>query len=385
MIRHWKILEYALLSLLRRKGRNAAVGVVFVFTVAVLASILFLTHALKEEARRLLLGAPDLIVQSVAGGRHELIQTAAADPIRRLPGVAGATPRIWGYYYDAITDSNYTVLAGGGGDADLAMLTGRGPTSPGECALGAGVAGAWSVAEGDDLILVDSENIGVVFQVVGVFTAESSLLTNDLVVLSEADVRAFFGIPPDRATDIVVQVNNPREIATVAQKIKRIFPRSRPITKAEILRTYDAVFNWRSGMIFAAFGAALVAFCILAWDKATGISAEEKREIGILKAVGWDTADVLALKFWEGLALSLSSLLLGLIIAYVHVFFMGAALLAPVLKGWSVLFPEFRLVPRLAPEQLIVVALLTVIPYVASTVIPAWKSAVTDPESVMRG
>ena len=53
------------------------------------------------------------------------------------------------------------------------------------------------------------------------------------------------------------------------------------------------------------FSAAVIAFCILAWDKATGISAEEKQEIGILKAIGWDTSDVLALKFWEGLIIAM--------------------------------------------------------------------------------
>jgi len=93
MTRQWKILEYALLSLVRRRGRNLAVGAVFVFTVAVLASILFLTHSLKEEASRLLLGAPDLIVQSVAAGRHELIPVDAAGPIGEIPW-ASASPTL---------------------------------------------------------------------------------------------------------------------------------------------------------------------------------------------------------------------------------------------------------------------------------------------------
>ena len=87
------------------------------------------------------------------------------------------------------------------------------------------------------------------------------------------------------------------------------------------------------------FFSATIAFCILAWDKATGISAEEKREIGVLKAIGWDTADVLELKFWEGFVISVTSFLFGLILAFVHVFTFGASFLAPVIKGWSVLFP----------------------------------------------
>ena len=127
-----------------------------------------------------------------------------------------------------------------------------------------------------------------------------------------------------------------------------------------------------------------MAFCILAWDKATGLSAEEQREIGILKALGWDTADVLELKLWEGLAISVTALLFGVIAAYLHVFLFGAPLLIPVLKGWSTLFPPLALTPRVDFYQLAVLAFLSVVPYVASTVIPSWKAAVTDPDRVLR-
>jgi len=68
----------------------------------------------------------------------------------------------------------------------------------------------------------------------------------------------------------------------------------------------------------------------------------------------------------------------------VHVFFLGAPLLAPVIKGWSVLFPEFRFTPYLDLYQIFVMGFLTVVPYIASTVVPSWKTAITDPEEVMR-
>jgi lipoprotein-releasing system permease protein len=173
-------------------------------------------------------------------------------------------------------------------------------------------------------------------------------------------------------------------VQTVATKIKRLLPDTRPITRSEILRTYDAVFNWRSGMILTVFFAALIAFSILAWDKATGISADEKREIGILKAIGWSTSDVLELKFWEGAAISVTSFLVGLIAAFAHVFLFGAPLLARVIKGWSVVFPDFRVTPYLDLYQIFVMAFLTILPYIACTVVPSWKTAVTDPEEVMR-
>ena len=202
--------------------------------------------------------------------------------------------------------------------------------------------------------------------------------------MTEEDLMEFFQFPDGHATDLAVRIYNPREINTVANKVKRELPDTRPITRSEILRTYDAVFSWRSGMLLTVFASALVAFCILAWDKATGLSGEERREIGILKAIGWDTSDILILKFWEGMAVAMISFLIGLLGALVHVFFFGAPLLSAVIKGWSVLFPKFELTPYLDLYQVCILAFLTITPYVVSTVIPSWKAAVTEPDSIMR-
>lgn len=385
MLRHIKILEYALASLWRRKYKNLAIVLVYAGTIAILASVLFLTHALKTEATYLLAEAPELIVQRLSAGRHDLIPLEYSTSISRIPGVAAVQPRVWGYYYDALTEANYTLQGENPDNAALQLLAGRLPEGPGECAVGAGVAEVRRVGLGDDLILIDSHNLGVAFEVTGVFSSRSNLLTNDLVILDSEDLSAFFATPADLATDLAVRVNNPQEINTIAEKIKHQLPDTRPISRSEILRTYAAVFNWRSGMMLSVFVAALVAFCILAWDKATGISAEEKREIGILKAVGWETSDILEVKFWEGLTVSLTALLLGLLAAYMHVFYLGATLLTPVIKGWSVLFPTFKLTPFIDPYQLLVIGFLTVPPYVVSTLIPSWKAAITDPETAMKG
>ena len=384
MIRHLKILDYALSSLRRRKYKVLAIVAVYALTIATLASVLFLTHALKMEATQMLTEAPDLVIQRLAAGRHDLIPAADIPQIAKIPGVRQVRPRIWGYYYDALKKANYTLVGIHGELPGVTLIDGKLPTGPGECAIGQGIASLRQVGVGDDLVLIDSRNLGRFFEITGLFTAPSNLLTNDLMVLGQDDLRDFFAMPAGVATDLTVEVYNPREVPVVAEKIKRMLPDTRPITRSEILRTYDAVFNWRSGMMLSVFVAALIAFCILAWDKATGVSAAEKQEIGILKAIGWDTADILELKFWEGLVVSLSALLVGLIAAYIHVFYLGAPLLTPVIKGWSVLFPAFRLSPYIDLYQVSVLAFLTVVPYVISTLIPSWKTAITDPETVMR-
>jgi len=383
-VRHLKILEYALSSLFRRKYRNLSIVAVYALTIGILASILFLTHSLKTEATYLLHDAPELIVQKISAGRHDLIPSEYTEKISTIPGVGSAEPRYWGYYYDSLTHSNYTLIGIDDTIPGLSLLEGKMPSVSGECAVGAGVGHARIAGTGDTITLFNSKDTPVVFHIAGVFRSESNILTNDLIVMGEKDFLHFFELPAGRSTDITVSVNNPNEIATIAGKIKKLYPDTRPITKSEIIRTYDAVFNWRSGMMLTIFSSALIAFCILAWDKATGISAEEKHEIGILKAIGWDTADILELKFWEGIVISLTSLLVGLIAAFIHVFFLNAPILTPVIKGWSVLFPDFRLTPYIDIYQIFVLAFLTVTPYVASTIIPSWKTAITDPENVMR-
>lgn len=385
MIKHCKIINYALTSLLRRKFKSLAVITAFTVVVTALSSILLFTGALKLEARQLLASAPDLIVQRTTAGRHDLIPVEYTDRIREIPGVGSVAARYWGYYYDPLTEANYTILATDGRGEKLQLLDGRLPAGDGECAVGAGIADIRATGVGGELVLVDSGNTGVLYEVVGVFRAESSLLTNDLIVLSDNAVIRFFDLPEGKATDIAVQVYNDNELQTAAAKIRWLFPDTRPITRTELVRTYEMVFNWRGGMMLSVFSAAVIAFCILAWDKATGISADEKQEIGILKAIGWDTADVLALKFWEGLIIALTSFLLGTILGFLHVFFFNAFLLAPVIKGWSVVFPDFQLTPHLDPYLVFTLGALTVTPYVASTVLPSWKSAITDPETVMRG
>ncbi len=382
---NFKLLEYSLSSLWRRKEKNLALVVVYALVIATLGSVLLLTHALKTEAVMTLTASPEIVVQRMLGGRHELIPIDYAQTIAEFPGVGKVTPRVWGYYYDSLVKANLTLVGLAGYHEQLELLAGRFPQAPDEGVIGAGVADAFGPQIGDLLVLEDSSKRRTEFHVSGIFRSQSNLLTNDLVVLQEGALRDFFGIPDGFATDLTVQVFNPREIDTIARKIAYFLPDSRPITRDELLHTYDSLFNWRSGMMLAVFMSALMAFLILAWDRATGISAEEKREIGILKALGWETSHILGAKLREALLISLTAFIVGLLLAWLHVFVLGAPVLMPLLKGWSVLFPTFDLPRVIDLYQLAILGFVTIVPYLACTLIPAWKAASSDPDDVMRG
>jgi hypothetical protein len=57
--RHFHILDFTLLSLLRRKGKNLGLLPVYILVVFALASVMFFTQAIKREAAAVLQGAPD--------------------------------------------------------------------------------------------------------------------------------------------------------------------------------------------------------------------------------------------------------------------------------------------------------------------------------------
>lgn len=386
--RHRNILDYTLLSLLRRKFKNIGIILVFTFVIFIVGSILFLSYSFKREAYLILKGSPEIVVHRMMAGRHELIPVSFGKDIMEIPGVSKIEPRYWGYYYDPITKANYTILSMG----DTAMknnrlLRGRLPEveEKNSAAIGRGVARAKFIDIGNVFSLQSADGSQMVFNIVGIFETDSELMTADLIVLSESDLKRLVKMPEGMATDLAIYVYNETEALTVARKIRERFPDSRPILRDEIIRTYDAVFGWRSGLVLTLFIGALAAFIILAWDKATGLSAEEKQEIGILKAIGWETSDILEMKFWEGLVISLTSFLLGIILAYLHVFFFSASFFAPALKGWSVIYPEYRLAPFINFYQIATLMAITVIPYIASTIIPSWKASITEPDIVMRG
>ena len=219
---------------------------------------------------------------------------------------------------------------------------------------------------------------------ISTMTDETDLVSADLILMSESTFRKISGVPEGHATDLTVRIRNERESQTIAKKIVQALPDTRPILKEEIIRTYTSLFDWRAGYIVVLLSGAFLAFFIFAWDKATGLSAEERTEIGILKGIGWDTADVLMMKFWEGAVISISAFFLGVIAAYLHVYFASATLFEHALKGWAILYPKFTLRPSVNEYQLAILFFLTVVPYTLVTIVPMWKVAVTDPDVVMR-
>jgi len=367
------LLDFTLSSLRRRKGKNAGLLLVYTLIIFFLASVMLFSQSLRQEAQTLLAGAPEIVLQRQVAGRHALIPAEYLEKISNIRGLGHRAGRLWGYYYDPVFKANYTL-----------MVPRDDPPPPGRAVIGAALARTRGLGQGFFFNIRSGSGEVFPFEVSEVLHPESELVSADLMLVAEEDFRRFFDIPTGWYTDLVLGVRNSREVNTIARKLAALLPDTRPILREEILRSYDAVFSWRQGMVLVLLSGSLLAFVIFAWDKASGLSGEEKKEIGVLKAVGWESGDILRMKFMEGAVISLTAFLLGYLLAYIHVFFSRATLFAPVLKGWSVLYPEFHPLPHVDGLQVATLFFFTVFPYTVATIIPVWRAAMTDPGEIIR-
>ena len=346
---------------------------VYTIIVFLVTSVLFFANAIRKEAQAVLQDAPEMVIQKMMAGRHDLIPLNYADKIKDIRGVRDVKSRLWGYYYHQASGSNYTVMA-----------TDDFPLNGNEAVIGSGVLRTWGTVRENQLYFRSYQGNPLILQIKGVLSADTDLISADLILTTESAFRQIFGVPEGLATDLTATIRNLNEASTISEKIVTVLPDTRAVLREDILRTYMSLYDWRSGYVLVLLTGAVLAFFIFAWDKATGLSGEERSEIGILKALGWDTSDILLLKFWEGLVICLTAFVVGVIAAYVHVFFATAPLFEHALKGWAVLYPSFKLNPEINMFQLAVVFALTVLPYVLITIVPAWRVAITDPDAVMR-
>ena len=222
------------------------------------------------------------------------------------------------------------------------------------------------------------------FDIIGTFKSETQLQSNDLMVVQTEGARRVLELEEGDYTDLIVHVPNPEEVEMIALKIRRYYPELRTITKAQIESTYTAAFSWRSGFVLSSMLVVIFAFLVLIWDKASGLSPEEKREIGILKAIGWDTEMILSVKFWESFIISLLASILGIILSYFYIYWLYAPGFREIFIGWSTIYPSFQLVPDIDFKFLLLIVTVTVVPYSAIAIFPSWKAAITDADLILR-
>jgi lipoprotein-releasing system permease protein len=384
------LLGYAMGALARRRAKSLALGGGLAFAVALVAAVLFLASALRAEADRARLALPDVLVQRLIAGRPATITVAEAAKLTDIASVRAVRPRVWGYVFMPDLQGNVTVIGVPKSvpsldDVHGTISEGR-DRRPGqhEMVVGAALAKFLGLHVGDSLALPSAKATAPLL-LVGTFASSVEGYTNDVVACDEEDARAVLDVPSDAATDLAIDVVNPAEARVVARTILSRLPGTRVVERELLGRVYALAYGRRAGLVLAALVPAFLALLVLAWDRASGLAPDEKKEIAILKAVGWSSADVLWAKLYESLLVGAAATASGLVLAYGWVFLLGAPGLRAAIAGWSVLYPEGALTPEADVAQLLAITLAVLGPFVGLSIVPAWRAASLDPMESMRG
>jgi len=387
------LVEYAINALFRNKGKNIFILLVFTLLTALLSSVFFITTSIKYELQSTVDALPQITVQKLKAGRHYDIDTSVADEILNFAGVSEAVPRVWGYYYFENAGVNFSIM----GIEQYAQQYKNSfekvvnkfdfdeLNSKSQMVVGEGVKRVMAESYYNKYFnFIKPDGTLKKVTIAGTFNADTELESNDMILMSTQDVREIFNIAENKATDIVVKVPNPEELTTVASKIKLMYPDTRVITSNDLQVSYQNIFDYKSGLFLALFTVALFTFFMIVYDKASGLSSEEKREIGILKAIGWSVDDILKEKFYEAFIISFLAFLTGTLLALLFVYLFQAPLLREIFVGYSQLKTSFVLPFVFDIQTLFLVFFLSVPIYIAATIIPSWRAATLEVDEVIR-
>ena len=354
-----------------------------------LASMFFITNSMKYELSLTLDALPDIVVQKKRAGIHSTIDENISLEILEIPGVKSAKGRVWGYYYFQRAELYFTIMGvdefeSQSRDIFVDVLENH-ALDASSMIIGEGVAKTFKKSYYKEYFnfLKEDGSTKKMF-IKGRFKSKTRLESNDVIVMDKTALREIFGFDANEATDIAVNVTNKIEVPMVALKITQNYPNYTVIAKDDMRVSYENIFNYKSGLFLGLFVVSIFTFLIIVYDRLTGMSSAQKREIGILKALGWRVEDIIKVKLYESLFVSIFAYMLGLFLALAFVYIFNAPFIREIFLGYTQMKNAFELAFVFDFKTLSLLFFLSVPIYVLATIVPSWRVATLDADEVMR-
>ena len=191
-----------------------------------------------------------------------------------------------------------------------------------KCVVGVLFADEFDVSVGDTLQLSPSlQGEWHNFTVIGVFTMAVSLYTADLLITDVYSARDFFNISGEYATDLAVYTESDAIASEVAEKLDNIQGGGgdiRVLTRKSVKDALITAYGARSGFATLMWYIVLTSVILISWNQSTAVAQETKREVGLLKSLGFSTSNILEIRIFESLILGLLGATIGIFIGIVY-------------------------------------------------------------------
>ncbi|HWB09546.1 MAG TPA: FtsX-like permease family protein [Pirellulales bacterium] len=351
---------------------------------------------LAVEARHSIDDGADLYVTGRQFGRSVPVPLEAAEEIAALPGVTDAVPRIVGKM-NIGQERHSAVVVGLPADRLQPMapfLDGRlfSDNKANELVVGSALASRLKLKVGSFIPPFYQNRRGEhVSNVVGIFSFEAPLWQANMLFVS-FDTAARLFDQPNRATEVLVycRAGTQEELArSISRKLHWSEPDGsrldvRVTGRAELNSLWASAAAHRDG-VFHLHWMLAVSVAILAVLVTSAFGSTQRRsEVGILKAIGWRTDEILLRSAVESLLLSLTGASLAVLLNWLWLRGLNGYGIARLFLPSLGVDPQVRVPFRLFPVPIVLGVLLSWIVVTSGSLYATWRTAMTPPGSVLR-
>ena len=387
---HLNIFYAAAGNIVRHKLRSFVVVLCLVAILFPFISAVSVLEGVKAQSRLSVDEGADIYVTTDMFGRNGMIPFGMGDEIEKIDGVVKAAPRVISRIY---IKGKLAVLLGIPTDEvppSVSFIKGSMPRE-GEIVIGMAMADYLDAGTGDDLsigvkifAIIDHVSYmqNKVFRISGIFDSASGIWTSDLIMMDIEEAISLYEME-DMVTDIAVYVKPGYEVSVV-ENIQKASPFFRIQTK-NIARNYvEKGFNIKGG-IFAvlytiAFALAIPVILVLSGLGPSG----RRKEIGILKATGWQTIEVMEMVFIENIILALIAASASILISFLWIKLFNAPLIAQIFISGTGSIAPFPVPARFMPLPFMLSFFFAIILTMVGSIYSTWKAAVVPPVEAMR-
>ena len=399
--KHSNLASYALGNVLKYRTKSAAIVMALFISTSILCSVEFIREGVVQDISTSVDEGPDIVVQKLVGGRQSVVPTGWLSNITDTHGVRLATPRVWGYTdigngrlltVMGVNATEYGSIVGAAGTGLLENGRFLNESDTKKMIIGSGIvdmmaASALSIQiqVGSILSLISYNGELVEFEVIGIFSSESKIFSYDLILTDINSSRAVLGVNNSSCTDVAVWSDYGSDLNSVAFRLDTEIADARILTRDAMRDAMLKTYGGRAGFVALMWIVVLLAVVLLAFTASSAGSEEARREVGLLKALGFDTVDILEIRMLESLTLSLLGVSFGISFAIMYCFVLGAPLLAGFLLGWNMLLLNGGIPLAVSLSTVFTVYAVGLVPILVASVVPSWRNAITEPDIVLRG
>jgi ABC-type lipoprotein release transport system permease subunit len=379
------------------KGKTMMVVLPLGLIVSIVSAFSFFFEGVKQDALLAASHYPDILIQQQVGGRTEsLLFDRYDDLLSEIKEIRSYHPRSWGYInHTDKTDSTKAFVVMGldpefidaGLFIDASIERGRSLTKfdTNQGIIGKALAAAFNCRIGDH-IEVSSPGLRqpVLIEVVGVFDTAVEIYSADLLLVPRATANKILGfLDENECSDIMIYMTDPAVVPSAVSTITQTIDGAYPLTKDAMQRLAELSFGQKSGLFHLLWFILLLNVLIIAWSMVGQISFNLRKEIGILKAIGWDTEDIILVKTFETITIGIIAVLAGLTTGIAFML-MGAPGIKGLIIGWADIYPDFSIPLYVDATTLFAIVILGIVPLLVGALIPVWRIGTIDPDLAIR-